>query len=185
MQLVAKWRELAEQSRWDEFVAAMLQEHYDTVYTRAQLKYLTPSTRQATEENSATTSATADCQSAEGSMTSRPHDSTSNGHSNTTLQQDRCMSEETAVQAGDGSAPVNGHVAQHRDDGSGDETVEAAGALSHLFGGPREKLMQQKNSKEAESTLRWHREPVADMSDETYIALAQKLLRQYDPAALS
>lgn len=185
LQLVAKWRELAEQSRWDEFVAAMLQEHYDTVYTRAQLKYLTPSPREATEEDSATPSATADSQSAEDSMPLRLHEITSNGHTDSTHQKDRCMSEETAVQAGDGSAHGNGQVAQHRDDSSGDETVEAAGALSHLFGGPRQKLMQQTNSKEAESTLRWHREAVADMSDETYLALAQKLLRQYDPAALS
>lgn len=185
MQLVAKWRELAEQSRWDEFVAAMLQEHYDTVYTRAQLKYLTPSTRQATEEDPATTSATTDSQSLEDSMPSRPHDITSDGHTDSTNQQDRSMSQEMAVQAGEGSANGNGAMAKHRDDSSGDETVAAAGALSHLFGGPRQKLMQQMSSKEAESTLRWHREPVADMSDETYVALAQKLLRQYDPVALA
>ena len=95
------------------------------------------------------------------------------------------MSEETAVQSSDSNSHGSSHVAQHSDGSSGEETVEAAGALSHLFGGPRQKLMQQMNSKEAESTLRWHREPVEDMSDDTYVALAQKLLRQYDPAALS
>lgn len=185
MQLVAKWRELAEQSRWDEFVAAMLQEHYDTVYTRAQLKYLTPSTSQATQDQTANASAASDNQSAESSLPSSQPDNTNNGHTDTTHQQDRCMSEETAVQSVKGNSHSNGHVAQYSHSSTGDETVEAAGALSHLFGGPRSKLMQQMNSKEAESTLRWHREPVEDMSDETYLALAQKLLRQYDPAAFS
>ena len=90
------------------------------------------------------------------------------------------MSEEAAVQSGGGASDGDGLSAQDSGSSNGDETVEAAGALSHLFGGPRQKLMQQMNSKEAESTLRWHREPVEDMSDETYIALAQKLLRQYD-----
>ena len=185
VQLVAKWRGLAEQSRWDEFVAAMLQEHYDTVYTRAQLKYLTPSTSQATEAKAASPSDATQSQSAESPSPSDQHDITSNGLTDSTHQQDRCASEETAVQSGEGNSHGDGRLAQHSDSGSGDDTVEAAGALSHLFGGPRQKLMQQMNSKEAESTLRWHREPVQDMSDETYVALAQKLLRQYDPAALS
>ena len=185
MQLVAKWRELAEQSRWDEFVAAMLQEHYDTVYTRAQLKYLTPSITEAPQDQPASSPAASDFQSTESTSPSSQHDITSNGHTDGSHRQDRCMSEETALQSGEGNYHGNGHVAQHSDSSSGDETVEAAGALSHLFGGPRQKLMQQMNSKEAESTLRWHREPVEDMCDETYVALAQKLLRQYDPAALS
>lgn len=185
MQLVAKWRELAEQSRWDEFVAAMLQEHYDTVYTRAQLKYLTPSTSQAPEDQPASSPAASGSQDAEGTSPPSQHDITRNGHTDSDHQQDRCMSEGTAVWSGEDDSHGDGHLAQHSDSSSGDETVEAAGALSHLFGGPRQKLMQQMNSKEAESTLRWHREPVQDMCDETYVALAQKLLRQYDPAALS
>lgn len=185
MQLVAKWRELAEQSRWDEFVAAMLQEHYDTVYTRAQLKYLTPSTSQATQDQDASPSAATDSQSPRTPLLSSQHDFSSNGHTDSTRQQDMCMSEEAAVQSGGGASDGDGLSAQDSGSSNGDETVEAAGALSHLFGGPRQKLMQQMNSKEAESTLRWHREPVEDMSDETYIALAQKLLRQYDSSALS
>ena len=177
MQLVAKWRELAEQSRWDEFVAAMLQEHYDTVYTRAQLKYLTPSTSQAAQVQAASSPA-------KGLSPSSQHDVTSNGRTDSAHQQNRCMPEEMAVQSGEGASHGNGDVAQDSDGSNGDEIVEAAGALSHLFGGSRQKLLQQVNSKEAESTLRWHREPVQDMSDETYAALARKLLRQYDPAAL-
>ena len=184
MQLVAKWRELAEQSRWDEFVAAMLEEHYDAVYTRAQLKYLTPSTSPDTQDESAAASAATETQSAPNSLPSSCHDIASNGHVDGEHQQARLVSEVAAAPPGRGNSHGDGQVGQDSSS-NGDETVEAAGALSHLFGGPRQKLMQQANSKEAESTLRWHRERVEDMSDETYVALAHKLLRQYDPAALS
>lgn len=188
---MAKWRELAEQSRWDEFVAAMLQEHYDAVYTRAQLKYLTPSSSTDTQDDAAAASAGTNSQPAPSSLPSSQHDAaiTSNGHVDTVHQQDRCTSGVAAApscEEEEDSSHGVGQVGPDRDSSrGGDETVEAAGALSHLFGGPRQKLMQQMNGKEAESTLRWHREPVEDMSDETYVALAQKLLRQYDPAALS
>lgn len=186
LQLVAKWRELAEQSRWDEFVAAMLQEHYDAVYTRAQLKYLTPSTSQDTQDHTPAASAVSNSQSALSSLPSSQHDATSNGHVDWVHQQDRCASGVAAAASSEDSSQAGGQVGPDRDSSRGDdETVEAAGALSHLFGGPRQKLMQQMSTKEAESTLRWHRERVEDMSDETYTALAQKLLRQYDPAALS
>ena len=161
MQLVAKWRELAEQSRWDEFVAAMLQEHYDVVYTRAQLKFLTPSTSDHSEEQPADQWVANTPQSADSQSPSGQDGTVSNGH------------------------VPNGASNDEHGTRDGDDTVGAAGALSHLFGGSRQKLVQQMNSKEQESTLRWHREPVSGVTDEIYNALARRLLGQYDFAALN
>lgn len=180
MQLVAKWRELAEQSRWDEFVAAMLQEHYDTVYTRAQLKYLTPATDQDSRDHAAGSSDATTPQPMDSQLPYSQHNRQVNGHVHSHND-----SAQSASSSATGIGHGDGNVAQDSNSSNGDATVEAAGALSHLFGGPRQKLMQQMNSKEAESALRWHREPVLDMTDETYNALALKLLKQYDPAALT
>lgn len=171
---MSKWRELAEQSKWDEFVAAMLQEHYDVVYARAQLKYLTPSSNQT--EDAEAVNGSLHVQADEGQHQGRSHQR--NGVSNHEhTAGDEHQTSRSSLANGDDSAE------QQPACGSADETVEAAGALSHLFGGPRQKLMQQMNSKQAESTLRWHREPVADISHEIYTALALKLLTEYDPAA--
>ena len=168
LQAVAKWKKLAEESKWDEFVAAMLQEHYDAVYTRAQLKYLTPSSKPLDESQPAN-GATA---------THHAHETMQEGHEQSSHQ--RQQSDQTGQLARESH-----HAAKQTTDDSNEDTVQAAGALSHLFGGPRSKLMQQMGSKQLESTLRWHREPVADITDETYADLAKKLLQQYDPAALS
>lgn len=162
----------------------MLHEHYDTVYSRAQLKYLTPSTSQSTQDESAAASAVTDSESAQPQSPSSPRHINSNGHVDSVHQQDRAASQVAAALSDDDSCHGKGLARQDSNSSQGDETVEAAGALSHLFGGPRQKLMRQVNSKEAESTLRWHRERVEDMSNETYVALARKLLGQYDSAAL-
>ena len=182
LQLVAKWRKLAEESRWDEFVAAMLQEHYDAVYSRAQIKYLTPSATQDSADQATNTSAAAEDTSSNAvSSSSSPYEPATDEHPLNIAQNGSSASQTPPASAPDA---VNGKD-EEAQGSSGDATVQAAGALSHLFGGPRQKLMQQMNNKEAESTLRWHREPVEDMRDETYDALAQKLLKQYDPAALA
>lgn len=159
--MVDGWRALADQSRWDEFVAAMLQEHYDVVYARAQVKYLTPSSSPGDTDPLASDSAT----SPDLADTSSDVDDTQYDGA---TQQSKFRHEVTAVDGQDNHS----------------EDVKAAAALSHLFGGPRQKLMQQMSTKQAESTLRWHREPVEDISDTIYSALAVKLLSQYDPAAL-
>ena len=174
MQVVSKWRELAEQSKWDEFVAAMLQEHYDVVYARAQLKYLTPSSIQ--HEDAEAVNGSLHVQADEGQHQGRSHQGNGVSNHEHTAGNEHQSPNSSLENSQDSAEQQLAH-------GSGDETVEAAGALSHLFGGPRQKLMQQMNSKQAESTLRWHREPVAGISHEIYTALALKLLTEYDPAA--
>ncbi len=181
LQVVSKWRELAEQSKWDEFVAAMLQEHYDVVYARAQLKYLTPSSSHDEDQHQPTGgSAHSDGHAPAAQLQSTSHQQ--NGKSSP----HHADSNGNPAPAASASVVASSSTSEQQKTSSGsDETVEAAGALSHLFGGPRQKLMQQVHSKQAESTLRWHREPVADISDETYTALALRLLQEYDPAAVS
>ena len=172
-QAVGKWRALAEQSKWDDFVAAMLQEHYDVVYARAQAKYLTPSPNQGDTEDDARASVQApnnQTQTMSSGLNGDAHEEHLNGSSPQITSSTKPSSHES-----EGSDQEQGGVA---------DTVQAAGALSHLFGGPRQKLMQQMGTKQSESTLRWHREPVEDIRDDIYSALASKLLSQYDPAAL-
>ena len=177
-QVVTKWQELAEQSRWDDFVAAMLQEHYDVVYARAQLKYLTPASSEQTS-NQAADGLEHDV--APVCPEQSPRLSQEQNGSNSLQHADGDAGQVASPSLANGSSTIE----QHSVSDSCEETVEAAGALSHLFGGPRQKLMQQMNSKQAESTLRWHREPVDDISNEIYTTLALKLLNQYDPSALS
>ncbi len=176
VQVVSKWRELAEQSKWDDFVAAMLHEHYDVVYARAQLKYLTPSSSQEKADEPANTSDHNTNETADGESLDERHQE--NGVGSQELEYN------DTSQTASSSLTTDHDVAEQHVSSGNDATVEAAGALSHLFGGPRQKLMQQVNSKQAESTLRWHRAPVDDISDEIYSALALKLLKEYDPAAV-
>ena len=261
MQAVAKWQKLAEEGRWDDFVAAMLQEHYDTVYTRAQLKYLTPgSTNQqesqqgkgavdsSQQESDESDQATAQHQNGNaleglkgsqqrtGAISSSQQESDQSDLSAGAQQQNgtdpaspakgqqsigykgvngsqQMAQHQAKSQQSTGNAVLNGsqqtaqsgavetqtenqqsssdqvlNGSQQSTEGasdSGDETVQAAGALSHLFGGPRSKLMQQMGTKQLESTLRWHKETVEDISDENYTALAIKILQEHDPAALA
>ena len=179
LQAVARWKQLAEESRWDEFVAAMLQEHYDAVYTRAQLKYLTPSSNPSDETEPANR--------ATDSSHEHEHENEQQEHQQQPSSQQQQQQQQQQI--GDDGQVDNDRqqAARQSSDNSNDhdDTVQAAGALSHLFGGPRSKLMQQMGTKQLESTLRWHREPVADITDEIYADLATKLLQQYDPAALS
>jgi hypothetical protein len=176
MQVVSKWRELAEQSKWDDFVAAMLHEHYDVVYARAQLKYLTPSSSQAKANQPADASNHSTAKTADGESSDECHQENGVGSQE--------LDNNDASQTASWTLTTDHDAAEQHTSSADDATVEAAGALSHLFGGPRQKLMQQVNSKQAESTLRWHRAPVDDISDEIYSALALKLLKEYDPAAL-
>ena len=173
---MSKWRELAEQSKWDDFVAAMLHEHYDVVYARAQLKYLTPSSSQAEADQSANASHHSTVKSADGESLDECHQENGVGSQE--------LDHNDTSQTASSSLPTDHDAAEQHVSSANDATVEAAGGLSHLFGGPRQKLMQQVNSKQAESTLRWHRAPVDDISDEIYSVLALKLLKEYDPAAL-
>lgn len=174
--VVSKWRELAEQSKWDDFVAAMLHEHYDVVYARAQLKYLTPSSSQAKANQPANASNHSTAETTDGESSDECHQENGVGSQE--------VDNNHTSQSASSSLTVDHDAAEQDITSADDATVEAAGALSHLFGGPRQKLMQQVNSKQAESTLRWHRAPVDDISDEIYSALALKLLKEYDPAAL-
>ncbi|DBA78879.1 TPA: hypothetical protein ACH3X1_008764 [Trebouxia sp. C0004] len=176
MQVVSKWRELAEQSKWDEFVAAMLHEHYDVVYARAQLKYLTPSSSTAKANQPANASNHSTGETADEEPVDDCH--RENGVGSQELDNNNTS------QTVSSSLTIDHDAAEQHTSSGDDATVEAAGALSHLFGGPRQKLMQQVNSKQAESTMRWHRAPVDDINDEIYSALALKLLKEYDPAAL-
>ena len=163
LQVVGKWRLLAEQGNWDAFVASMLQEHYDVVYARAQVKYLTPGNSQQEAEQPELNVAPVQA-AAQHKTSCMQHAMSNTGESDTTTG--------TSDEA-DGLQE------------SSDGVAKAADALTHLFGGPRQKLMQQMSTKQAESTLRWHREPVDDISDEIYSLLAVQLLTQHDPAALS
>lgn len=174
--VVSKWRELAEQSKWDDFVAAMLHEHYDVVYARAQLKYLTPSSSQAKANQPANASNHSTAETTDGESSDECHQENGVGSQE--------VDNNHTSQSASSSLTVDHDAAEQDITSADDATVEAAGALSHLFGGPRQKLMQQVNSKQAESMLRWHRAPVDDISDEIYSALALKLLKEYDPAAL-
>ncbi len=173
---MSKWRELAEQSKWDEFVAAMLHEHYDVVYARAQLKYLTPSISQAKADQPANASDHSTAETADGESLDECHQENGMGSQE--------LDHNDTSQTASSSLTTDYDAAEQHVSRTDDATVEAAGALSHLFGGPRQKLMQQVNSKHAESTLRWRRAPVDDISDEIYSALALKLLKEHDPAAL-
>lgn len=166
LQVVGKWRALAEQSKWDDFVASMLQEHYDVVYARAQVKYLTPGNSQQ--------QAYSDSDHAEHSGPEQ----TVEQHGNSCMQHANSSTGQTESTTG------SSDEVDHLQEGN-NGVAKAASALSHLFGGPREKLMQQMSTKQAESKLRWHRQPVDDISDEIYSALAVKILTQHDPAAFS
>lgn len=176
MQVVSEWRKLAEQSKWDDFVAAMLHEHYDIVYARAQLKYLTPSSSQEKANQPANASNHSTAKTGDGESLDGCHQEKGVGSQE--------LDDNDISQTASLSLTADHDAAEQHTSSADDATVEAAGALSHLFGGPRQKLMQQVNSKQAESTLRWHRAPVDDINDEIYSALAMKLLKEYDPTAL-
>lgn len=142
----------------------MLSQHYDVVYARAQSKYLTPTANQNGTDADASNLAI-------------------NGEHKGNLS-----SANSAMHGGSDSQDKDSAGQASQQEGANavrDDTVEAASALSYLFSGARQKLIHQMGSKQAESTLRWHREPVLDITDEIYSALAAKILTQYDPAALS
>lgn len=142
LQVVGKWRALPEQGKWNDFVASMLQEQYDVVYARAQVKYLTPGNSQQeadAEPNGALQTGPAQAEQLEGN--SGTHDV----HTGQVVG-----TADRAVGTSDSS-----DEAEHLQEGT-NGVAQAASALSHLFGGPSEKLKQQTSTKQAESTEPWY-----------------------------